>query len=220
VSLNDLRRHERGALCETLRVLGPDAATLCSGWRSEDLAAHLVISETYRGWPMVAAYGVRRVLPVAVTRRGMRSLQKVGDRQLRRAKTRGWVWLLDRLAAGPPLAYQRASIAPIRLIEEWIHHEDLRRANGMAPRPTSPDLNEALWQAGLALTGFPEFLPGREGIEVHLPDGRSRLLGGVARVRLQGEPGELLLFLAGRTEVAQVNFSGNDQDVQALRLVV
>ena len=38
-------RRERAALCDLLTELGPDAPTLCEGWRSADLAAHLFIRE-------------------------------------------------------------------------------------------------------------------------------------------------------------------------------
>jgi len=38
-------RRERAALVETLLGAGPDAPTLCEGWRTRDLAAHLVIRE-------------------------------------------------------------------------------------------------------------------------------------------------------------------------------
>jgi len=33
---------ERAALCDTLEQYGPDAPTLCTGWMTLDLAAHLV----------------------------------------------------------------------------------------------------------------------------------------------------------------------------------
>src|SRR6202007_499940 len=38
-------RRERSALVETLRRVGPDAPTLCEGWTTRDLAAHLVVRE-------------------------------------------------------------------------------------------------------------------------------------------------------------------------------
>ena len=38
-------RRERSALCDTFETVGPDAPTLCSPWRTRDLAAHLVIRE-------------------------------------------------------------------------------------------------------------------------------------------------------------------------------
>ena len=34
---------ERAALCILLDKTGPDAPTLCEGWRTSDLAAHLVL---------------------------------------------------------------------------------------------------------------------------------------------------------------------------------
>ncbi len=216
MSLTDLRGRERVAICTTLREFGPDAPTLCSQWSAADIAAHLVVSERGWGLPMVIGYGLRRVLPPAVTRRGMQSLRTVGDRQIEQAKRHGWDWLLHRLAAGPPVPYRLASVAPIRLIEEWIHHEDLRRANNLAPRTSSVEVDEALWRAGLLLTGFPEFLPGRDGLEIVLPDGRSHRLGAKTRVRLEGTPGELLLFLAGRTTAANISVDGDDDAIRAL----
>ena len=38
-------RDERIALCDLLDETGPEAPTLCEGWRTLDLAAHLVLRE-------------------------------------------------------------------------------------------------------------------------------------------------------------------------------
>ncbi|MDQ6739627.1 MAG: TIGR03085 family protein, partial [Actinomycetota bacterium] len=35
----------REVLAETLLAAGPDAATLCAGWRTQHLAAHLYLRE-------------------------------------------------------------------------------------------------------------------------------------------------------------------------------
>jgi uncharacterized protein (TIGR03085 family) len=40
-----LAQEERQTLCELLVELGPDAPTLCAGWVTADLAAHLVVRE-------------------------------------------------------------------------------------------------------------------------------------------------------------------------------
>jgi integrase len=40
-----LARTERGALCDLFDRVGPEAPTLCEGWSTRDLAAHLVIRE-------------------------------------------------------------------------------------------------------------------------------------------------------------------------------
>jgi uncharacterized protein (TIGR03085 family) len=216
MGLTELRSRERVELCATLREVGPDAPTLCDRWTATDIAAHMVVSERASGLPMVFAYGLRRVLPARVTLRAMRSLSAVGERQTTKTRRHGWTVLLDRLAAGPPSPYRLASVAPIRLIEEWIHHEDIRRANELPSRPARAEVDEALWKAALRLTAFPEFLPGRDGIEVVLPDGRSRRLGAVTRVRVEGPPGEALLYLSGRTTAAQVAVSGDDDAIRAL----
>jgi uncharacterized protein (TIGR03085 family) len=218
MNLTDLRRRERDGLCTTIREVGPDAPTLCSSWSAADIAAHLVASERAWGLPMVVVYGLRRLLPPAVTRRAMRStsLRTLGDREIDRAKRHGWDRLLDRLASGPPVPYRLKSVAPIRFIEEWIHHEDVRRANGLAPRAPSADVDDALWYAALQLTGFAEFLPERDGLEVVVPDGRSHRVGTTARVRLEGPPGELLLFLAGRTTAAHVTLAGDENAIRSL----
>jgi uncharacterized protein (TIGR03085 family) len=40
-----LARPERAALLDLLTGVGPDAPTLCEGWTTHDLAAHLVVRE-------------------------------------------------------------------------------------------------------------------------------------------------------------------------------
>jgi uncharacterized protein (TIGR03085 family) len=218
--LAEVRHHERAALLADFETLGPEAPTLCGRWRAADLAAHLVVSEAWRGWPLVAVYRLRRVLPPAATRRGLRAMQAVGEREIRRARAKGWERLLERLHAGPPRAYRRPPVAEIRLVEEWIHHEDLRRASGMVPRPGSPELDDALWSAGMRLTTFSEFLAGRDGVEVATPDGRRFRFGAETRVRVEGRPGELLLFLAGRGDAAEVEVSGDRTALVALQLTI
>lgn len=218
MSLTELRRDERAALLTTLRAVGPDAPTLCAGWTSADVAAHLVVSERAWGLPMVVGYGLRRALPQSVVRRAMGRLQAVGDRQTARTATRGWEWLLHRLATGPPAPYQRPSVAPIRLIEEWIHHEDIRRANGHEPRPTAPATDDALWDATLELTSLRELLPGREHVRIVRPDGRSHQVSPTTTVSVIGPPGEVLLLLAGRTDAAHAQVVGAADDVAELRM--
>ena len=40
-----IAQRERSALIEIMRAVGPDAPTLCEGWTTRDLAAHLVVRE-------------------------------------------------------------------------------------------------------------------------------------------------------------------------------
>ena len=83
-----LAQRERSALVETMRAVGPDAPTLCEGWTTRDLAAHLVVRE---GRPDAAA-GV--VVPAFADR-----LEQI---RLREAE-RPWEELLSAIAAGGPL---------------------------------------------------------------------------------------------------------------------
>ena len=43
---NAVARAERRGLCDLLLEVGPDAPTLCTGWTTRDLAAHLVVRES------------------------------------------------------------------------------------------------------------------------------------------------------------------------------
>src|SRR5205807_9648780 len=107
MSLTDIRRTERVALCQTFKEVGPEAPTLCSKWTASDVAAHLVVSERYAGLPMAIAYPLRFALPTRMRERAMASVRAVGERQIRDLKPKGWDWLLRRLAAGPPALHRR-----------------------------------------------------------------------------------------------------------------
>lgn len=220
MELREVRREERQSLCATLRAVGPDAPTLCSDWTVANLAAHLVVSERYLGLPLVVAYPLRTVLPPRARERAMSSLQAVGEQQIRTLSKRPWLWLLERIEAGPPGLYRLPKVAWIRLIEEWVHHEDVRRCNALPERQLSRELSEALWQAGLYLTQLTEFVPARRDIEVVIPDGRSHAFGPSSGVRVAGGPGEILLFLAGRGAHARVELSGDKRAIEQLSLAV
>src|SRR5438067_2913929 len=173
-ALRRVRADERRELLATLRFVGPTAPTLCAEWCAMDIAAHLVVSEASMGLPMVAGNALRRLLPAATTRRAITALQSTGDRLIKRVEQRGWATVLERLSAGPPPLYQFGALAHLRFVEEWIHHEDIRRANGMQWRPTTALTEDALWTAGATVAGYPEFLPGREDLQLVLPDGRGK----------------------------------------------
>lgn len=215
----ELRRRERAELVSTLRAVGPDAPTLCAGWAAADIAAHLAISEQAKGVPLFVFNGIRLVLPARVTRRVIDGAQATGDRLNARMLARGWDAVLARLESGPPRLYRHGSLARLRTVEEWIHHEDVRRGSGLPPRPMTPSFEAALWHAGTAIARFPEFRLGREGLELDAGDGRRLLVddGQPTRVRVSGPPGELLLYLAGRGPAAQVSVSGDEDDIGSIQ---
>lgn len=82
-------QRERAALVDTMREVGPDAPTLCEGWTTRDLAAHLVIRE-YRP---DAAPGI--LIPFFASHTA-----KVQNQVSERNE---WDELVGKVAAGPPV---------------------------------------------------------------------------------------------------------------------
>src|SRR5712691_2353037 len=125
---------EREQLCELLDELGSQAPTLLNPWTTHDLAAHLVLREH----DLLAAPGL--VVPGAWGR--------FADRRRLALKETGFTDLVATIRSGPPPGFFR--IAWVRrfpnLNEFFVHHEDVRRANGRGPRTNSPDLDAALWR--------------------------------------------------------------------------
>ena len=218
-NLVQLRAGERDQLMSTLREVGRDAPTLCAGWTAADIAAHLAISEQALGVPLFVFNGVRLLLPARVTRRLIEGSQTTGDRLNARMLARGWDAVLARLEKGPPRLYRRGSLAHLRMVEEWIHHEDVRRGSGLPSRTMTPAFEAALWHAGTRVARFPELRLGREGIELDAGDGRRFLVGDGARprVRVSGPPGELLLYLVGRCAAADVSVVGDEDALRAIQ---
>jgi uncharacterized protein (TIGR03085 family) len=202
-------RAERAELLGTLRSVGPDAPTLCDGWTAATLAAHIVVSEQQAGVPLSVAYPIWRVASARTGAKLRGSATNIGDRRMVMAEARGWDWLLRRLASGPPRLFGVRLIAELRLVEEFIHHEDVRRANGGQPRTLSAPMSERLLAGMLAISEIAMFAEGRAGIEVRLRDGQAYRVGdGEARVQVTGDVGEVTLWLAGRGSAADVDVDG------------
>jgi uncharacterized protein (TIGR03085 family) len=204
-SLDDL---ERAELCDLMHELGPDAPTLLEPWTTRDLAAHLVIREN----DSRAAPGL--VVPGAWGRFAERRRQALTHTD--------YATLLATIRSGPRGFFR---IGWVRrgpnLNELYVHHEDVRRANGLELRKNSPTLDEALWRnAGSA----PWFLARRlrgAGLELEWA-GTTRVLRarrGTPIARLTGPPGEVLLYLFGRQDAARVEVSGPREAVEAVQRV-
>ena len=125
-------QRERAALVETLRSVGPDAPTLCEGWKTRDLAAHLVIRERRPD----AAPGI--LIPFFASHTA-----KVQDEVAGRTD---WDELVDKVASGPPAYSPLKLLDPVANVAEmFIHHEDVRRAQpGWEPRVLEPALASSL----------------------------------------------------------------------------
>jgi uncharacterized protein (TIGR03085 family) len=183
---------ERRELCDLMIELGPNAPTLCEGWATIDLAAHLVLREHFNRW---------------------------GDERMSREKQKGFTALVERLRAGAPLVPWRLPKVRTLLngLEYFIHHEDVRRANGLGRRTDRPDLEALAWRAaGLTGRGLARKIR-PYGIDVSQPNGAGRQLGKAPRAIVIGEPTELVLYLSGRRDAAEVRLEGDPQAVAALR---
>jgi uncharacterized protein (TIGR03085 family) len=181
---------ERLQLCDLLDELGPDAPTLCVGWTTSDMAAHLVLREHFRRW---------------------------GDDRRAAAKAKGYSYLVSRLRAGAPAPWRIPGVRTLANgLEYFIHHEDVRRANGRAPRDDIPDVEDLSWR----MSGFLGRRLARAvrsfGIELVSADGRRRAFGPEAKAVMSGPPTELVLYLAGRRSAANVGLSGPDDAVAAV----
>ena len=198
---------ERAQLSDLLGELGPEAPTLLAPWTTSDLAAHLILRER----DYLAAPGL--VLPGAWGR--------MAERRQSALAQRNFVWLITTLRSGPPPGFFR--IGWVRqlpsLNEFFVHHEDVRRANGRGPRTNEQAMDEALWRnVGRA----PWFLARRlrgAGLELQWAGTARtiRALRGEPTARIAGPPGELLLYLFGRQGSAQVEVSGPAAALEAVR---
>ncbi|MFL6076285.1 MAG: TIGR03085 family metal-binding protein [Mycobacteriales bacterium] len=118
-------RSERIALADLLEELGPDAPTLCEGWTTADLAAHLVVRERRpdAGLGIVAS-------PLARWTANVQASAK---------KRYGYQQLTQLVRQGPPLwSPLRPVDALANTVEYFVHHEDVRRATGLATARARP----------------------------------------------------------------------------------
>jgi uncharacterized protein (TIGR03085 family) len=208
---------ERRAICDLLTELGAGKPTLCAGWQTGDLAAHLVLRERRPD----AGAGVMGGPLAGYTRH-------VQSRLIARTP---FPQLVDRIRTGPPRfsAFGLPGADDrLNLVEYFVHHEDVRRAQpGWEPRAVSEELADLLWDR-LSLARF--FLRRAPvGVELARSDASTEGSGaGNGRVRItvkartpvvtvSGDPVELTLWTMGRTSVADVHMEGNDSDVAALQ---
>jgi uncharacterized protein (TIGR03085 family) len=196
---------ERLALADTLLAAGPDAPTVCEGWQTRDLAAHIVLRERRPD----AALGIL-LKPLHG------HLQQVQDK----LAAEDYVALVGKVRFPQALSLVRVDALEeaMNLIEFFIHHEDVRRGSpGWKPRELSHEHEEALRKrvrpaAKLSARHFAGTIvvhtPGLEPFEVG---------AGGERLEVRGAPGELLLFFTGRQRVADVEVSGPEGLAEKLK---
>jgi uncharacterized protein (TIGR03085 family) len=199
-------RDERLALAALLEEKGPDAPTLCAGWTTGDLAAHLVLRESRPD----AAAGVMGGPLAGYTARAQGRLKS----------RKSYTELIEAFRGGPPrfspFALPKADEAA-NTVEYFVHHEDVRRAaEGWEPRELDPSLAEALWSR-LKSGGrfFARSAP--VGVEFARDGEPGKADGGPYRVTVKrtaplvtvtGPPAELTLWAFGRVSASHVRLDG------------
>lgn len=198
--MTSLARAERARLLDLLSAAGPDAPTLCGGWTTRELAAHLVVRERQ---------------PLSILGQLAAPLHPLSAWFERRQRDTPYDVLLAQLRSGPPAwspvgnPIDRVYDAT-NLHEFFVHAEDVRRAGReQTPLTVSPALEDALWRQTGRLA--PVFTRRARGARIDLvsPDGRSRRVRtGERPVVVRGRPAELFLWLWGRGAVADVHVEG------------
>ncbi|WP_439032713.1 TIGR03085 family metal-binding protein [Gordonia terrae] len=200
-------QNERAALVETLKKVGPDAPTLCDGWTTRDLLAHLVVRERRPDT------GPGILIP---------AFAGYTEKVRARAADKDWDSQLELLASGPPM------FSPFKLIdrfanltEMFVHHEDVLRggadpAGQWTPRALSPDLEAELRGPVKSMGRLTlKKVPGR--VTLRTTDGDDLATVGTGdEVVVTGRVGELVLFAFGR-EPLDVTYSGDDAAIARVK---
>ncbi|RZU52999.1 uncharacterized protein (TIGR03085 family) [Krasilnikovia cinnamomea] len=206
--MSDYARRERAAVADLLLAVGPDAPTLCAGWTTRDLAAHLVVRDRR---PDASAGIVLSRFAAHTERVRTAKAAEPYERVVDQVRNPPW-WS----PVSNPLTDELTNT-----VEFFIHHEDIRRAGpDWAPRGLDAGEAQALWRAArfnarlrLRRMRAPGLVRA-EGFgeqRVGAPD------TGGPTVVLSGEPGELLLFLSGRQPAARVQIEGPEAIKDRLR---
>ena len=185
--------------------LGPDAPTLCEGWTTRDLAVHL--------W-------VRENRPDAAAGIFVKAFSGRLEKESRKVAERDFDELVDDWGRGPA-AYNpvRFVDAQQNFVEHFVHHEDIRRANGMGPRDFSAHIKQQMHSYLKLLAKVA--LRKSERPVILQPEGLPRIVAadthgvadkGDAVVRVSGEVGELILWSFGR-DAAEVKVEGDTEKI-------
>ena len=196
---------ERAKMVALFHKLGPDAPTLCEGWTTRDLAVHL--------W-------VRENRPDAAAGIFVNALSGRLEKESRKVAGRDFDDLVDDWGRGPA-AYNpvRFVDAQQNFVEHFVHHEDIRRANGMGPRDFSAHIKQQMHSYLKLLAKVA--LRKSERPVILQPEGLPRIVAadthgvadkGDAVVRVSGEVGELILWSFGR-DAAEVKIEGEAEAI-------
>ncbi|WP_324783688.1 TIGR03085 family metal-binding protein [Streptomyces sp. H51] len=203
--MSTFAKRERLLLADLLETAGPEAPTLCEGWLTRDLAAHVVVRERRPD----AAGGVL-VKPLAPRL----------ERVMAEYAGKPYEELIQLIRTGPP-RFSPFSLKQVdemaNTVEFYVHTEDVRRARPeWTPRELDSVFQDALWSrlersARLLGRGIPT------GLVLRRPNGQTTVAHrGTPVVTVTGEPSELLLFSYGRQSVAKVEVEGDQEAIAKL----
>jgi uncharacterized protein (TIGR03085 family) len=189
---------ERAAVADLMTTLGPDAPTCCEGWTTAHLAAHLVVRD--RRPDALAGYALESA------GQGGPLVEWSHKTEDRLRTSTPYAAVVARVRSGPPwwwpMAWPPVEQA-INVTEFVVHHEDVRRAQpGWTPRELARADRDAIWSAA---GWYGRRAAGRRGLVLRRTDvpGQERRYGAAGRT-VEGDPLELLLWLARRRDVARV----------------
>ena len=132
-------------------------------------------------------------------------------------KAKGYEVMVQELRHVAKL-FRIGPMAALNVGENWIHHEDVRRANGEGPRPADPEVDEILWNSLKASTLIAKRKLKTVGLVLRTPDGQERVVKEAEpTVTMVGAPGELVLFMSGRQESADVHLDGQPEAIALVK---
>jgi len=203
--MTNYARRERSELAELLLQAGPDAPTLCAGWTTRDLAAHLVVRERRPDASLTML-----VPPLAGHGEHVRKEKAARPYEQVVAEVRNPPWW-------SPVS-NRVTDELFNALEFFIHHEDVRRGSpGWEPRPLDAAEQKAIWRGvrfaartGLRRLRVPMLLrsPGYGEVRVGDQD---------PQATLTADPSELAMFVSGRQRASRVDIEAPPATAERLR---
>jgi uncharacterized protein (TIGR03085 family) len=200
-----LAQTERHALCDTALEVGQDQPTLSGEWTVKDLVVHLLVRE---GSPASIGIVVAPLAPVTAA----------VSRWVARAD---FADLVERLRGGPPrlspFAVPRLDVLA-NTLEFFVHHEDIRRAQpGWEPRTLGAEADRLLWSQ---LSSMGKRLARALPVGLVAQDATTGatvpLRSGTPGVTVRGTPGEVTMYVFGRSPHARVELLGERDAVARL----
>ena len=198
---------ERQSFAVDFRAADPNAPTLCAGWTTRHLCAHLV----QREHAMLRNVWDQVTTKVPGEERFMRRLvEDAGTPD-------GYAALVDTFAAGPSRhsLMGRADEA-LNLLEYVVHHEDLRRGSGPVPPRDLPAAEiDEIWRRARPILKR-AYRKSPVGVQL-APDGGAvtPARSGPSIVTVAGSPIEIILHAFGRRSAADVRVDGSSDDVDS-----